>query len=165
MSVLVITVGEKSFQIEPESLALQGQNFKVMVDGQAVSVTVPAVRASTDDFDWLIIDGCPYELNLDRDFRWIKSASGVYLIDIRDQGRATVRPRSGDGRIKAPIPGLITRIMVAEGDEVQAGQSLFVLEAMKMENEIRAPHAGKMRTINVIPGQGVTLHEVLAEID
>jgi biotin carboxyl carrier protein len=165
MSVLVVTVGEKSFQVEPESLALQDQNFKVIVDGQAVSVTTPATRTGIEDFDWLIIDGRPYELTLDRDFRWIKSASGIYLIDVRDQGRMTTRPRSGDGRIKAPIPGLITQIMAVEGEEVQAGQPLLVLEAMKMENEIRAPHSGRVKTINVKPGQGVSLHEVLAEID
>jgi acetyl/propionyl-CoA carboxylase alpha subunit len=165
MSVIAITVAGKSFEIELESLGFQDQEFNVIVDGQSVPVRVPGARNSFEDIDWLIIDGCPYELSLDRDFRWIKSASGVFLIDVRDQGAMTARPRSGDGRIKAPIPGLITRIMVREGDDVQAGQPLLVLEAMKMENEIRAPHTGKVKTINVKSGQGVTLHEVLAEIN
>jgi biotin carboxyl carrier protein len=165
MSVIAVTVAGKTFEIELESLAFPDQEFNVIVDGQAVSITIPSTNTNTDDNDWLIIDGCPYEITLDRDFRWIKSASGVYLIDVRDQGRMTARPRSRDGRIKAPIPGLITRVMVAEGDEVQPGQPLLVLEAMKMENEIRAPHSGRVKTINVKSGQGVTLHEVLAEIN
>jgi biotin carboxyl carrier protein len=165
MSVISVTVGGKSFEIELESLAFQDQEFSVSVDGQAVRVMSPVNQIPADEIDWLIIDGRPYELTLDRDFRWIKSASGVYLIEVRDHGRMTARPRSGDGRIKAPIPGLITRIMAAEGDEVQAGQPLLVLEAMKMENEIRAPHSGIVKNIKVKPGQGVALHELLAEIN
>ena len=165
MSVIAVTIGGKSFEIELESNSFQDQEYSVIVDGQAIRVTTPAARTTAEEIDWLIIDGCPYELTLDRDFRWIKSASGVFLIEVRDQESPTARPRSGDGRIKAPIPGLITRIMAVEGDEVQAGQPLLVLEAMKMENEIRAPHSGKVKTVRVRPGQGVALNEVLAEIN
>ena len=62
------------------------------------------------------------------------------------------------------IPGLIKTVLVAEGEQVEAGQPLFILEAMKMENEIHAPKSGVIGQIRVKPGQDVTLHEVLAEI-
>ena len=60
---------------------------------------------------------------------------------------------------------MIARVLVSETDCVEAGQPLLVLEAMKMENEIRAPRSGIVSQLNVKPGQIVTLHEVLAEID
>jgi biotin carboxyl carrier protein len=66
--------------------------------------------------------------------------------------------------VKAPIPGLITRVFVEPGATVQAGQRLLVLEAMKMENEVRAPRGGVVQQVNVHPGQSVNLSEVMVEI-
>ena len=82
-----------------------------------------------------------------------------------DLESAAAHPAGREGRIKAPIPGVITRILVAVGDEVEAGQSVVVLEAMKMENEIKAPRNGVVRKLAVKPGQGVSLNEVLAELE
>ncbi len=72
--------------------------------------------------------------------------------------------RSGDGHLKAPIPGLVAKVLVAVGEQVEAGQPLLILEAMKMENEIRAPLSGWIKTLNVAPGQSVSHNELLAEI-
>jgi biotin carboxyl carrier protein len=83
-------------------------------------------------------------------------------VQIHDQETRVRRTVSGDGRIKAPIPGLITRILVREGQAVKANQTLFMLEAMKMENEIRAPFDGMIRSLSVIPGQTVAQNDVLA---
>jgi biotin carboxyl carrier protein len=74
------------------------------------------------------------------------------------------RPASTDARIKAPIPGVIVRLLVEVGQEVAADQPVLVLEAMKMENEIRAARAGTVASMHVQPGQSVKLHELLAEI-
>ena len=71
---------------------------------------------------------------------------------------------SRDGRVKAPVPGLITRILVQPGEKVEAGQPLLVLEAMKMENEIKAPRNGTLLQLNTQTGKTVTLGDVLAEI-
>jgi biotin carboxyl carrier protein len=84
---------------------------------------------------------------------------------VRDRETHSVRPASGDGRVKAPIPGLITRLHVENGQFVEAGQSVLVLEAMKMENDIRAPKDGMIRQIHIKPGQTVVLNEVLVEIE
>ena len=73
-------------------------------------------------------------------------------------------PASGDGRVKAPIPGLISRVLVEPGATVSAGQPLVVLEAMKMENEIRAPFDGVVSALSVSVGQTVLGNQVLAEV-
>jgi biotin carboxyl carrier protein len=67
--------------------------------------------------------------------------------------------------VKAPIPGLVTRILAEAGEKVQAGQTLLILEAMKMENEIRAPFDGVLRSIPVSAGQTVARNQVLAEVN
>ena len=83
---------------------------------------------------------------------------------MQDLNQRVARPRSGDGRVKAPIPGLISRILVEPGATVSAGQPLVILEAMKMENEIRAPFEGVVQTVSVTVGQTVLRDTVLAEV-
>ncbi|MBA3522410.1 MAG: acetyl-CoA carboxylase biotin carboxyl carrier protein subunit, partial [Gemmatimonadales bacterium] len=67
--------------------------------------------------------------------------------------------------LKAPMPGLVVRVQVAVGDPVAAGAGLVVLEAMKMENELRAGVAGVVRTVRVQPGEPVEKGQVLVEFD
>ena len=86
-------------------------------------------------------------------------------MEIQDLNQRVARPRSGDGRVKAPIPGLISRVLVAPGESVTAGQPLIILEAMKMENEIRAPFDGVVQAIGVTVGQTVLRNTVLAEVN
>lgn len=170
MSDLIVTIGEKTFEIEIETLSHVDREFQVLIDGQPVNVSLASgsFNHNNDEIDWLLISGRPYEFVLDHDFRWIKTNTGYYPLDVRERGStigsASPRPHNGDGRILAPIPGLITQVMVSEGDAVEAGQPLLILEAMKMENEIRSAQAGIVKVLNVSPGKGVKLHEVLAEI-
>jgi biotin carboxyl carrier protein len=74
----------------------------------------------------------------------------------------------GDGKqannaVKAPIPGVIVSISAQPGDEVQTGQELCVLEAMKMKNTIRSPRPGRISQVKVTPGQAVNHHDLLFE--
>ena len=87
--------------------------------------------------------------------------------------RRTPRPRpaasgssggAGDGVISAPMQGTIVKVLVTEGDEVEAGQALLVLEAMKMENHINALGAGTVKEIRVGPGDTVGPGDVLLVI-
>ncbi|MBV7698667.1 biotin carboxylase N-terminal domain-containing protein [Streptomyces sp. TRM70350] len=71
---------------------------------------------------------------------------------------------SGADSLTAPMPGTVTVVKVAVGDEVSAGQSLLVVEAMKMEHVISAPHAGKVTELDVAPGTTVAMDQVLAVI-
>ena len=71
---------------------------------------------------------------------------------------------NGAGSVKAPMPGTINDIKVTEGQAVKAGEVLVILEAMKMENEIRATRPGLIAAIHVTVGQSVIRQELLVEI-
>lgn len=70
----------------------------------------------------------------------------------------------GDGHLKSPMPGRVLKLLVAEGDEVQIGTPLVVVEAMKMENELLAERAGTVKAIVVTAGQTVDGGQKLLEI-
>lgn len=164
MSKLAVTVDGQRFEIEMVLTADCEQGCVVKVNGEEVQISIPESGVPGPNFEWMIIDGRPYELTVDDHLRWLRAYSGIHAIDIQDREARVTRPRSGDGRIKAPIPGLITRILVQVGEQVKAEQPVIVLEAMKMENEIRAPFDGKVRSIAVSAGETVTRNTVLAEI-
>jgi glutaconyl-CoA/methylmalonyl-CoA decarboxylase subunit gamma len=65
----------------------------------------------------------------------------------------------------SPVNGLVIRIGVAPGKQVEPGETLIVLEAMKMENNVIARHAGKVKCVNVAPGDPVKLHQILIEME
>ena len=77
---------------------------------------------------------------------------------------ASAAPAAGGGRIDAPMPGTILDVLVSPGDQVEAGQVLVILEAMKMENEIMAPAAGKVIQVNTTKGAAVNSGDPLLEI-
>ena len=71
----------------------------------------------------------------------------------------------GRQQIAAPMPGKVIRLLVREGDSVEAGQGLLVVEAMKMQNEIRSPKSGRVARLLAAEGQAVNAGEVLAFVD
>ena len=89
------------------------------------------------------------------------------VLDGRRAERGTDAGASGQGEVAvaAPMPGRVVRVLVAPGDEVAARQGLIVVEAMKMENELRAPRAGRVREVSVSPGTSVEAGRVLAIIE
>jgi len=72
---------------------------------------------------------------------------------------------TGPQRITAPMPGKVVRVLVAPGDDVQPRQGLVVVEAMKMENELRAARAGRVVSVPVVEGQSVDAGAVLAVVE
>jgi biotin carboxyl carrier protein len=82
------------------------------------------------------------------------------LRKLKALGKPNVR-HSGDIQIKAPMPGLVVKVPIAEGQPVAMNQPVVILEAMKMENELRAPQAGRVKSIRVQPGQAVDQGEIL----
>jgi acetyl/propionyl-CoA carboxylase alpha subunit len=78
-----------------------------------------------------------------------------------------VGTRHGDGHVTivAPMPGRVVRVLAVVGEEVEARQPVMVVEAMKMENELRAPRAGRIREIVVTPGTSVEAGRILAVIE
>jgi biotin carboxyl carrier protein len=83
---------------------------------------------------------------------------------IRDMQAAVAKP-SGPAPLRAPMPGLIVQLRVQVGDTVTAGAGLVVMEAMKMENELRAVAAGKVRAVHVTVGAAVEKGALLVELE
>lgn len=83
---------------------------------------------------------------------------------IRDLAAAT-RAASGPAPLVAPMPGLVVRVLVAPGDEVAAGQGLVVVEAMKMENELRASGPARVTAVRAVAGTAVEKGTVLVEVE
>ena len=83
---------------------------------------------------------------------------------IRDLSAASAGP-VGPAPVRAPMPGLVVRVNVKVGDEVQAGQGLVVMEAMKMENELRATAAGTVKSVEVVAGTAVEKGALLVALE
>lgn len=165
MTTLMVTIDGYTFDVELDPLPEDPCCARVKVNGQEVLLELPDPERPPTELAWFIADNHPYEVMLDPQMKWVRSHWGIFPLEIDDLEAATARPPSGDGRIKAPIPGQITQVMVMEGDEVTPGRPLLVLEAMKMENEIRAPLAGRVKSVNVTPGQRIGLGDLLIEIE
>jgi biotin carboxyl carrier protein len=107
--------------------------------------------------------------------RYETSVDGwVFEVTVEDEPRALLRERAGaaaersghtgSDTIKAQIPGRVVRLWVEEGDTVEAGQRLLAIEAMKMENEVRAPRAGTVEQVHVAADSSVELHDELVTV-
>jgi len=83
---------------------------------------------------------------------------------IRDMQASVAKP-AGPAPLRAPMPGLIVQLRVKVGDTIAAGDGLVVMEAMKMENELRAPAAGKVRAVHVSVGAAVEKGALLVELE
>ncbi|OEJ29621.1 acetyl/propionyl-CoA carboxylase subuit alpha [Streptomyces agglomeratus] len=97
---------------------------------------------------------------------WLGRDGDAWHVQVHDPVEAglTGAGRSGVDTLAAPMPGTVTVVKVAVGDHVDAGQSLLVVEAMKMEHVISAPHAGTVTELDVTPGSTVAMDQVLAVV-
>ena len=93
----------------------------------------------------------------------VESAARAELRD-RATKEAAAHHRASDVALRAQIPGRVVRLWVADGEQVETGQRLLAIEAMKMENEIRAPHAGTVKSLKVDVGTLVERHDELLSI-
>lgn len=160
---------------------LAGERVEVVLDGAGVSVGGTPVAAHLADVAGttvrlVTIGGVQHRVVARRgDTRgryalWIDGwRFDVEALDeraraIQDLAAAAVRS-AGPVPVVAPMPGLIVRVDVSLGDRVAAGQGVVVMEAMKMENELRAPAAGTVRAIRAAAGAAVEKGTVLIEFD
>jgi biotin carboxyl carrier protein len=162
MSKMNVTIDGVPFDVDVR-LEPDGSEAVVEIDGATLRVALTR-PGWPEQAALALVDGRPYEIAVDPQMHWLRSARGLHRLELRDTTMPVARPASGDGRVKAPIPGLIARLLVAPGDHVEVGQPLLVLEAMKMENEIRAPRPGAVERLDVVEGQQVTLGMLMAEI-
>jgi len=144
--------------------------YEVVVGGHVYPVDAAPVR---DGVRSLRIDGMQHEVSVRRKGEdWsVVSRHGATTVSVTDplthlanQTRVAKGGRRHQ-RVDAYMPGRVVALLVKEGDEVAAGQGILVLEAMKMENEIRAEHEGRVTKVHVQPGQAVDLGTPLFELE
>ncbi|HVX39881.1 MAG TPA: acetyl-CoA carboxylase biotin carboxyl carrier protein subunit [Gemmatimonadaceae bacterium] len=144
--------------LEGENLAAQvttidGTPVRIVKIGDAVHRVVVRPGASRGAYT-LWLDGYRFEVEaLDERARAIRELS------------AAAAGPSGPAPLVAPMPGLVVRVHVQVGDQVSAGQGLVVMEAMKMENELRTQAAGRVKTVRATPGTAVEKGAVLIELE
>ncbi|MFN2291788.1 MAG: biotin/lipoyl-containing protein [Anaerolineae bacterium] len=154
------------------SLTLDGTTYKIVADGNSVLVNgIPFVIGFEPGGGRILVDGIAYELEINEqsDRALVRGISHDLSVEGLEgtrpgprRGAATV---AGEGAVTAIMPGKIIRLLVAEGDQVQEGDVICILEAMKMENELKAPRSGMVKALYVQTGQDVEMGSVLAEID
>ena len=156
----------------------QVRHLEVSADGSIYAVgeadqeptRVDARQVGPDRWS-LLIGERSYEVRVDRDKTnyTVEMGGRVWTFCLTDPTRAVLRPgggvRHGAGLIKAPMPGRVVKILVEEGQKVQHGDGLLVVEAMKMENELSAPRDGIIKTIHVGEGDTVEGNAELLLID
>lgn len=163
MTRLAIRIGDCTFSVKISGLPNSGK-LDLWLGEQAVQVMIPQDGATPEALSWMVIDGRPYEIELDPELRWVASGAKRQHLEIKDLEDIRVHAIRGNGRVKAPIPGQITRLFVSPDQIVEVDQPLCVLEAMKMENEIRAPVAGRVSALPVAVGHIVSRGQLLVEI-
>ena len=161
-----VTIGERTFEVElgPESVRIDGD----LVKAELRQVAGMPIRH-------LLLDGASHTLHAanGEPGEWVVHMDGTRMeLDVVDERTRTIRamtartsgPR-GPRPVRAPMPGLVVRLLVAAGERVRAGQGVAIVEAMKMENELKADTEGVVARIAVEPGQTVEKGTVMIEFE
>jgi biotin carboxyl carrier protein len=163
-----IKIGAATRAVEVE--AQSGGSFRVQLGGQPVSVD--AVETAPNTYS-ILLDGRAFEARVSDDGSddglLVRCAGVDFRVHVSDprswrSSRHGVLEAAGPQRVLAPMPGKVVRVLVVPGDEVEAGSGLVVVEAMKMQNEIRAPKSGRIDRVLVVEGQAVRTQEALVII-
>jgi pyruvate carboxylase subunit B len=158
-----------------------GTTVEVELDGDLVRVDGVEVSATMSELPGtpivlLTLGNEVHRVAVTRDKsrgRYALSIDGRgYQVEALDERTRAIRALSaaaagplGPAPLIAPMPGMIVRVNVAVGDSVQAGQGLVVMEAMKMENELRTASAGRVKAIRITPGTAVERGTTLIELE
>jgi biotin carboxyl carrier protein len=149
-------------------LAREGHRLTGTLDERAVEADAVEVGPGTYS---ILIAGEAFEAHVESTSAGLSVTIGGRRIDVR-----VIDPRQWQGRhghsveaegrqqITAPMPGKIVRILVQQGEKVDAGQGILVVEAMKMQNEIRSPKTGTVERLLVTEGQAVNAGEAVAVV-
>lgn len=140
------------------------KEYKYKINGNPYTVSVGDIEGKNVTVE---VNGVTYSVELE------KEAAPKIKPVARAAAPAVAAPAAaprqaapaGKGAISSPLPGVILDIKVKEGDSVKRGQTLMVLEAMKMENDIKADRDGKVTKINVSKGESILEGTVLISIE
>jgi biotin carboxyl carrier protein len=140
------------------------------VDDQEIEVDA---ALTARDVLSVLVGGKAYEVKRERSLQGelhMVIGSARYAVEVQDPRslrarRAAAGSEAGPQKVTAPMPGKIVRILVAEKDEVKAGQGIIVMEAMKMQNELKSPKDGRVQKITTSEGSTVNPGDTLAVIE
>ena len=162
----IVQIDGKSYRLE---LARVDGGWRCRVDGREVPVDATLARR---DVLSLLIEGKAYEIKRERTATdlhlWV---GGVrYAAELRDprslrNRRGGAGDDSGPRKLIAPMPGKVVRVLLAEKAGVEAGQGVVVMEAMKMQNEIKSPRKGVIQKMLAVEGANVNAGDVLAVVE
>lgn len=164
--ILEISNGTATIDVEISS---NGGSRKILLAG--TEVECDCVRLAEGHYS-LILNGRVLDVlvHVDPETCVVTSQAGTYSFRVKDPRRSASRQKAeaattGVHRVCADMPGKIMRVLVREGDSVSHDQSLLVLEAMKMQNEIRAPKDGIVKELTAVPGTAVNTGDFLLSIE
>jgi biotin carboxyl carrier protein len=128
-----------------------------------------AVETASPGVYSILIDGVNYDARVERtpDGMVVAIAGERFDISVHDPRRWSPKSAGGSegaATLTSPMPGKVVRVLVATGDAVEAGQGILVVEAMKMQNELKAPRAGHVISLTAREGSTVVAGESLATI-
>ena len=160
-----VTIDGKNYRLD---LNRSDGRWSCRLDGR--DLEVDAVLARPDVLS-LRIENMAYEIKSERVANelhfWVETTR--FTAEVRDPRSLRGRARAGDDhgpkKITAPMPGKVVRLLVREGDEVEPGAGVAVVEAMKMQNEIKSPKKGTIQKILVSEGATVNAGDVLAIVE
>jgi len=161
----VTTIGEREFLVEMIN------DHHIQVDGTTYEVDFDAI--SDQPVYSLLVNGHSYEAYVyPQERNWQVLLRGtLYPVTVEDEREKRLRAASGsqvaergEFLLKAPMPGLVVSIPVREGQQVEKGEVLVVLESMKMQNELKAPRDGKVARLRVQTGDSVEQKQTLLNI-
>ena len=147
-------------------LAPQGKSYRATVGDKTVEVEIVRVEAERGKLD-LLIDGKSVTayVSSDGSKRWVTINGQTVVLTKSSGAQRRVSSHDQASGLAAPMPGLVRSVNVAEGESVSKGQTLMVLEAMKMEIRIQAKSDGVVKKLLVKQGQTVERDQVLIEIE
>jgi biotin carboxyl carrier protein len=161
-----VIVNGKSHRLELEKAAT---GWECRLNGQPVNIDAVITRG---DVLSLLVDGHAYEIKREQTatdlHMWVGTT--CFAVELRDPRSLRSRNKTGGDekgprKLLAAMPGRIVRLLVAENSEVEAGQGIVVVEAMKMQNEIKSPKKGIVKKISATPGAAVNPGDVLAIVE
>ena len=149
-----------------ELVAVHDGRYELRIDGQPATLELLGAPEGLCKVRW---EGRIQEVFVGRnaDRIAVSVQNRLFSLEVRD-GRVdagSARRRASGGTLRAQMPGRVVKILCQLGAAVNAGQGLLLIEAMKMENELRAPAAGTVRRIGVEQGDSVETDQILIEIE
>lgn len=142
------------------------KEYKYTINGKKYEVTIGDIA---DNIAAVSVNGEDYKVEMEPEKEPEKPKVVVHPVAAQPAAASNAPTSSNDinshNAIKAPLPGVITEIKVSEGDEVKAGDTVVVLEAMKMANNLTTEKAGKVTAVCVQPGQSVMEGDPLVVVE